>query len=115
MDKDAVKILQNGISIKEYMSKEQNTFVGMFEYGNSNNKQGYWIYEHLVLQMEDCLDWLNFLYTYFDLVFLFENMCGHDRAREGILKTSIMRKYFGGKQQNMRDKVILEEDTLSSY
>ena len=41
MDKDAVKILQNGISIKEYMSKEQNTFVGMFEYGNSNNKQGY--------------------------------------------------------------------------
>ena len=82
----------------------------MFEYGNSDNKQGYWIYDHLVLQMKDCLDCLKVMYPYFYFVFLFDHSFGNERAREGRLKESIMRKYLGEKQPNMRDTDILGED-----
>ena len=47
------------------------------------------------------------LYPYFGFAFLFDHSCGPDWAREVRLKASIMRNYFGGKQPNMRDSVIL--------
>ena len=53
MDKYTAKLLQNGITLKKYLSREDNHFVVLFDYGNSNNKQRYWSYDHLVLQMED--------------------------------------------------------------
>ena len=81
----------------------------LFEYGDSENKQGYWSYEHLVLKMEDYLDYLKFLYPYFDFVFLFDHFFGHYRERKVRLKASITRKYFSGKQPNMIDTVILGE------
>ena len=43
-------------------------------------------------------------------------MCVHDQAHEVRLKESITRKYFDGKQPNMKDTVILGEDgLLGSY
>ena len=50
------------------------------------------------------------LYPYFYFVFIFDHSCGHDQAREGRLKASIIRKEFGGKQPNIRDTVILGDD-----
>ena len=82
----------------------------LFEFGNSYNKQGYWSYDQLVLQIEDRLKLLKVLYPSFDLVFLFDHLCGYDWAHEGRLKEIIIRKYFGGKQPNMRDTVILGKD-----
>ena len=84
--------------------------MALFEYVNSDNKQGYWIYEHLVLKMEDCLDCLNIMYPSFDLVFIFDHLCGHNRSLKSRLKASITRKYFGGKQPNTIDTVILGDD-----
>jgi hypothetical protein len=37
-----------------------------FEYGT--NGDGYWVYEHMVLQVEDCMDCLTVLYPEHDLV-----------------------------------------------
>ena len=51
MEKDSNRLLWNGSALKKYVSREYNPFVFLFEYGNSDNKQGYWSYEHLVLQM----------------------------------------------------------------
>ena len=99
MDKDSAKLLRNSNALKKDLSREANTFVVLFEYGNFDNKQGYWSYEHLVLKMEDFLECLKVMYSYFDLVFLFDHSCGHDRTREGRLKESIMIKYFCGKNQ----------------
>ena len=96
MDKYSSKILQNGSSLKKYLSREYNPFMVLFEYGNSDNKEGYWSYENLVLKMEDYLDCLKFLYPSFDIIFIFEHLCGYDLTREDRLKTSIMRNYFGG-------------------
>ena len=110
MDKYASKLLRNGITLKKDLSREDNHFLVLFEYGNYENKQGYWSYDHFVLQMEYCLECLKFitvLYLYFYFFFLFDRSCGIDQALEGILKAIIMRKYSGGKQPNMRDTVIL--------
>ena len=92
LEKYATKLLQNGSALNKYMSREDNPFLVLYEYGNSNNKQGYWSFEHLVLQMQDFLDCLKVMYTCSYLVFLFDYLCGHDRAREGIIKASITRK-----------------------
>ncbi len=35
-------------------------FIVEFEYGA--NLEGYWSYDHMVLQMEDCIDVLKLLY-----------------------------------------------------
>ena len=112
MDKYTTKLLQNGIALKKYLSREDNHFVVLFDYGNSKNKQRYWKYDHLVLQMEDCLECLKVLYLSFDFVFLFEHLCGHGQSCEFRLEESITRKFFGGRQPNMRDTVILGEDVF---
>ena len=81
MDKYSAKILQTGCVLNKDMSREYNPFVVLFEYGNFKNKQGYCIYEHLVLPIKECLDFLNFLYLSFDFVFIFDRLCFHDRSR----------------------------------
>ena len=42
-------------------------FSRSFEYGN--NHEGYWSYNHMVLQLEDCVDVLKTLYLNFDFIF----------------------------------------------
>ena len=39
MDKDSAKLLQTRSAIKKYLSREDNNFVVLFEYGNSDSKQ----------------------------------------------------------------------------
>ena len=31
-------------------------FLRLFEYGHGATKQGYWTYDHMACQMEDCID-----------------------------------------------------------
>ena len=45
----------------------------MFDYGNYDNKHGYWRYENLVLQIEDYLDFLKVLYLSFGFSFSLTN------------------------------------------
>ena len=52
-------------------------FVRELEYGQ--NKEGYWSYEHMVIQLEDCVDVLKHLYPDFDFLFLVDHSNGHDR------------------------------------
>jgi DNA-binding transcriptional regulator YhcF (GntR family) len=69
-------------------------FVLEFEYGI--NAQGYWSYEHMVMQLEDCIDCLTVLYPNIDFVFLLDHSCGHDRQREDGLNVAKMSKSFWG-------------------
>ena len=62
---------------------ESSPFVVEFEYGQ--NKEGYWNYDHMVLQIEDCVDVLQYMYPNFDFVFLLDHSSGHDCLRpDGI-------------------------------
>jgi hypothetical protein len=72
-------------------------FVIKFKYGANND--GYWAYEHMVLQLEDCIDVLRCLYPQYDVLFMFDHSCGHDRQREDGLNVKNMSKNYGGKQK----------------
>ena len=52
-------------------------FLCGFKYGQ--NADGYWTYQHMVLQIEDCVDVLNIKYSQYDFLFLFDHSCGHNR------------------------------------
>jgi hypothetical protein len=68
---------KNGTSKKKPLT--ESPFVRMLEYGANND--GYWTYEAIVLQMEDCVDCLQVLYPMFDFVFLFDHSNGHNRMK----------------------------------
>jgi hypothetical protein len=68
-------------------------FFWEFEY--EQNADSYWTYQHMVLQLEDCVDILNVLYPQYDFLFLFDHCSGHDRQREDGLNEKKMSKSFG--------------------
>ena len=46
------------------------------EYGNL--LEGYWSNEHMIIQLEDIVDCINFLHPKFDVVVLVDHSSGHD-------------------------------------
>ena len=78
-----------------------------FEYGAAG--EGYWCYEYMVLQLEDCVDALKVVYPQYDFLFLLDHSRGHDRQREDGLNVEKMSKYFGGKQAHLRNTTIKQE------
>jgi hypothetical protein len=89
-------------------------FVHYFEYGA--NGKGYWVYEHMVLHLEDCTDCLTVLYPEYGFLFLLDHSCGHDRQREDSLNVEQMNKTFGDNQPKMRETKIQEaKGYLSPY
>jgi len=85
----------------------QNPFVAEFEYGA--NYEGYWCYEHMVLQLEDCVDCLKVISSPFEFLFMFDHSCGHDHQREDGLNVENMSINFGGKQTFMHDTLIKQK------
>jgi len=83
-------------------------FIREFEYGYKG--EGYWSYEHMVIQLEDCIDCLKVLYLQYDFVFLLDHSCGHDQQREDGLNAGKMSKTFGGRQKILRDMAIKQEN-----
>ena len=102
---------KRGTSLKQPLVG--SPFVVEFEYGV--NTEGYWTYDHMVLQMEDCSDVLNTLHPEFDFIFLFDHSCGHDRKRPDGLCCNSVRKEWGGKQPKMRETKIETNEYLGPF
>ena len=83
-------------------------FIVEFEYGASN--EGYWNYERMVLQLEDCIDVVKILWPQYDYLFLFDHSCGHDKQRADGLNAENMLRGYGGKQALLRDTTIEQEE-----
>jgi hypothetical protein len=64
----------------------------------------------MVLQFEDMVDCLKFLYPQYDYYFMFDQSNGFDRIRPDGLNVNKISKHFGGSQLKMRDTVITEEN-----
>ena len=65
------------MEIKERMILPVSPFIRWFDYGQNN--EGYWNYDHTVLQFEDVIDVLKVLYEdKFEYVFYFDHSSGHD-------------------------------------
>ena len=80
----------------------ESPFLITFEYGGD---RGYWTGNHMILQVEDCIDCLRVLHNdCYRYVFLFDHSSGHAKKRIGGLDVGAMNKGFGGK--NMRGTLI---------
>ena len=87
---------------------ESSPFVVFFDYGE--NKEGYWNYNHMVVQFKDVLDCLKIMYLGWDFVFLFDHSSGHAKQRPDGLNAAKMNKSFGGKSPEMRQTLIAKEE-----
>jgi len=63
----------------------------------------------MVLQLEDCIDVLRCLYPQYDVLFMFDHFCGHDRQREDGLNVENMSKNYGGKQSKLHTSLMKKE------
>ena len=83
-------------------------FVRELEYGSSN--EGYWTYESMILQLEDCIDVLNHTHPQFEFLFLFDHSNGHGRVQpNGLSVTKISIKY-GGKEPKIRNSKLTTDE-----
>jgi hypothetical protein len=97
-------LLKNGSIKKSKLTS--SPFDCLLEYGI--NGEGYWTYESMIIQLEDCMDCLSVLYPSLDFVFLFDHSNGHDRLQPNGLSSTRISKYYGGKQPKMRDSVLTD-------
>jgi len=85
----------------------ESPFVVKLEYGA--NKDGYWTGNHMILQLEDCIDCLTELHgDKYDFYFQFDHSSGHAKAQLNGLDVSNMNKGFGG--DLLRATLIKGED-----
>ena len=87
---------------------KQSPFVVHFELGA--NSEGYWTYNHMAIQFEDCVDCLKVMYPQFDFAFLFDHSQGHAKKLPNGLDAYSMNRGFGGAQPKMRESRIKAED-----
>ena len=92
----------------------KSPFVIHFEYGVQ--AEGYWNYDSMLIQFEDCIDCLKVLYPHYNYMFLFDHSCGHDKKRPDGLSVSGMTKGYGGSQVKMKtSKIVRKEGYLGKY
>ena len=101
-DDEKAAIMKNGTAFKAPLVT--TPFVRELEYGNSHN--GYWVYENMVLQLEDCVDVLKITNPEFDFLFLFDYSNGHDCLQPNGLNINKISVRFGGKQPHMRSTTL---------
>ena len=100
----SVSIKVNG-DIEDKMFQYEDifkSFVRGFEY--VAKKYVYWSYEHLIIQLEDCIDVMKEIYgNDFILQFIVDNSCGHEQKREDGINVNVTNVGHGGRQHIMHD------------
>jgi hypothetical protein len=82
-------ISKRGTDMKKQITS--SPFIVEFAYGV--NLEGYWLYDHMVLQMDDCINIVKLLRPQYDVLFLFDYSCGHDRqCEDGLNNENVSKK-----------------------
>jgi hypothetical protein len=105
VDMDAAMAIHGQATKKDL---KQSPFVVHFELGSNN--EGYWTYNHMAIQFEDCVDCLRVVYPHFDFAFLFDHSQGHAKKLANGLDAYAMNRGYGGVQQRMHESTIKTED-----
>ncbi len=91
----------------EKQDLEESPFVKYFELGANN--EGYWGYNNMVLQLEDCVDCLmQGVRPELDFVFLFDQSSRHTKMQIDSLHMRNMNVSHGGSGGMMHDTIIQE-------
>ena len=100
-DEDAAKEVKCDIYKKDLTC---SPFVEYFQFGKDN----YWDYNHMALQIEDCIDCLKVIYPQYDYVFLLDHSSGHAKKRVNGLDagSDAMNVGYGGEQSTQRPTLI---------
>ena len=88
-------------------------FIRQLEYGQ--NKEGYWTYDHMVIQLEDCIDVLQTQFPDFDFIFLVDHSNGHDRLQPDGLNLNKISVRYGGKQPIMRNTKLTSPNLFGPF
>ena len=91
----------------------KQNLIFKFEYGVAGVE--YWQYQHMVLQLEDCVDMLKVMYPQYNFLFLFDHSCGHDRQRDDGLNIENMPKKYGGQQAVLCSITVKQEQEYLPY
>jgi hypothetical protein len=103
---ERVKVLWwRGSSLKKDLTC--SPFIIEFEYGAGN--EGYWNYDKMVVQLENCADIMKCIYPQYDYLFIFDNSCWYDEQQPNGLNAESMPKLYGGKQSYFHDSKIQKE------
>ena len=105
VDVDAAMAIHGQATKKDI---KDSPFAIFFELGANN--EGYWTYNHMSIQFEDCVDCLKVVYPHFDFSFLFDHSQGHAKKLLNGLDAYSMIKGYGGAQPQMRELMIKEHD-----
>ena len=85
-------------------------FLTYFDYGENEEAQGYWDYNHMVLQFKDVVDdCLKIMHPQFHFVFLFDHSSRHAKQHPDGLNASRMNKLYGGKFPGTHPTIIERE------
>jgi hypothetical protein len=83
-------------------------FLVYFELGVNN--EGYWTYNHMAIQFEDCVHCLKVIYPQFNFAFLFDHSQEHAKRLANGLDAYSMKKGYGGVQPRMHESIIKADD-----
>jgi hypothetical protein len=75
---------------------------------HGKSREGWWDYNHQVLQMEDVADVLHHLYPECDISMEVDNSSGHGKAKADGLNVMGLGVRWGGEQPRMRSSTITE-------
>ena len=99
LDEDAARTINNNNPTKQPLTT--SPFLRKFDYGL--NQDGYWSYDTMVLQFEDCIDTIQAIYgDRYDTAWYFDHSTGHDKLRPDGLNMNKMNQSFGGNVKNER-------------
>ena len=75
-------------------------------------KDRYWTYRHMDIQIEDCVDCLQYLYPQYQYMFELDHSSGHNMERPDGLSTTktVINLGWGGKQRKMRNTILTAND-----
>ena len=105
-------IIINGSPKKNALTS--SPFVRKLQYGAKH--EGYWSYEDMIIQVEDCIDCLKEINgDKFRYLFMFDHSNGHDRVCPDALNAMAISKKFGGSQPSMRDSTIVNNNYLGPH
>jgi hypothetical protein len=70
------------------------------------NKEGYWTYEHFVIQMVRVILAIEFLYPDMQILVEVDHSSGHGKSQAGGLNVNNMGTGYGGKQDKLHNSKV---------